>query len=96
MLPQIGDHSTSHVVLCLHVITIDWSAEHHVAVVEQIHIEGHTPIEQAIQACCGSLGRKPGPAEATLVSTVLHICKCQVMFTTHTNERSFMCCRLTA
>lgn len=31
-------------------------------------IQGDTPIQQAIQACCSSLGRQPGTAEATLVS----------------------------
>lgn len=40
------------------------------AAVDELHIQGHTPIQQAIQACCSSLGRKPGPAEATLVSVV--------------------------
>ncbi|KAL3135319.1 hypothetical protein ABBQ32_007514 [Trebouxia sp. C0010 RCD-2024] len=29
-------------------------------------IQGDTPIQQAIQACCSSLGRQPGTAEATL------------------------------
>ena len=31
-------------------------------------VQSDTPIQEAIQACCTSLGRKPGPAEADLVS----------------------------
>ena len=50
------------------------------AAADTLRIQGETPIQQAIQACCSSLGRQPGPAEATLVSigALLHVCHTQV------------------